>query len=287
MTLTPAFLRLREQAIALRREGKSRREIKEILRIRSNETLNEALKGEPPADRTKRPRAKDDLRAKARDLRAQGLNYKQIATELDVSKSSVSLWVRDLPTPPRLSPEESRKRAAEGVRRYWDAERPVREAKRAAERVGAAAEIGTLSGREILIAGAIAYWCEGTKSKPHRLAEHVTFMNSDPLLIGFFLRFLDGAGVRRNRLVFHVHIHENADPDAAQRFWQEITGGHPEQFGATTLKRHNPKTIRKNIDADYHGCLRIDVLRSSELYRKIAGWAGAAMAQDTPDGQVA
>jgi transcriptional regulator with XRE-family HTH domain len=275
MTLTPAFLRLQEQSIALRREGKSRREIKEILRIGSNETLNEALKGEPLPDWTKRPRAKDDLRAKARDLRAQGLTYKQITTELGVSKSSVSLWVRDLPTPPRLSREESRKRAAAGVRRYWDVERPVREAKRAEERAAAAAEIGMLSNREILIAGAIAYWCEGTKSKPHRLAEHVTFMNSDPLLIGFFLRFLDSAGIKQKRLVFHVHIHENADADAAQRFWQEVTGGHPEQFGATTLKRHNPKTVRKNVGADYHGCLRIDVLRSSELYRKIAGWAAS------------
>jgi transposase len=285
MALTPAFLRLREQAIALRRAGKSRREIREILQIGSNETLNEALKGEPPPDWNRRPNAKDELRARARDLRAQGLKYQEIAAELGVSKSSVSLWVRDLPTPPRLSQEESRKRAAEGVRRYWDAERPVREAKRAAERAAAAAEIGAPSNREILIAGAIAYWCEGTKSKTHRPVDHVAFVNSDPLLVGFFLRFLDIAGVKRNRLVFHVHIHENADADAARRFWQEVTRAHPQQFGATTLKRHNPKTLRKNVGAEYHGCLRIDVLKSSELYRQIAGWAAAAMTQTAPDGR--
>ena len=60
---------LRERAIQLRREGKSRRQIKEILGPMSNATLNEALKGEPPPEWTRRPRAKDELRARARELR--------------------------------------------------------------------------------------------------------------------------------------------------------------------------------------------------------------------------
>ena len=59
------FAELREQAIALRRAGKSRREIKAILGVGSNQTLNEALAGEPPPEWTRRPRAKDGLRAKA------------------------------------------------------------------------------------------------------------------------------------------------------------------------------------------------------------------------------
>ena len=112
-----------------------------------------------------------------------------------MSKSSVSLWVRDMPRPARLSYEECRKRSAEGSRRYWAAERPAREARREAVRAAAAAQIGVLSNREILIAGAIAYWCEGAKSKPHRLGERVVFINSDPGLIRFFLRFLGEAGV--------------------------------------------------------------------------------------------
>ena len=48
MTNTQRLAQVREQAIALRRAGKSRREIKEILWIGSNETLNNALRGEPP-----------------------------------------------------------------------------------------------------------------------------------------------------------------------------------------------------------------------------------------------
>jgi orotate phosphoribosyltransferase-like protein len=94
-----SFPQLREQAIALRRAGKSRREIAEILHITSHDTLNEALRGEPPQPWTWRPNAKDELRAKARALREQGLDYEDIAAELGVSKSSVSLWVRDMPRP--------------------------------------------------------------------------------------------------------------------------------------------------------------------------------------------
>ncbi len=42
------------------------------------------------------------------------------------------------------------------------------------------------------------------------------------------------------------------------------------------LKRHNPLTIRKNVGADYHGCLIITVSQSADLYRKIEGWVRGA-----------
>ena len=261
----------------LRRQGKSRSQIKQILGPMSNSTLNNALKDEPPPEWTLRPNAKDELRAKARELRGQGLDYEEIAGALGVAKSSVSLWIRDLPTPARLSYEECRKRSAEGAARYWAAERPVREARRAAARETAAAEIGELTEREIIIAGAIAYWCEGTKSKPHRPSDRVAFTNSDPALIQFFLRFLDATGTPRTDMAFRVFIHENADVESAQRFWLDVTGAPPGQFLAPALKRHNPKTVRKNVGDNYHGCLRIDVHRSAALYRRIEGWAAAGM----------
>ena len=207
----------------------------------------------------------------------QGLDYDDIAAALGVSKSSVSLWVRDMPRPERLSYEECRKRSAEGSRLYWEAERPAREARREEVRAAAAGQIGVLSKREILIAGAIAYWCEGAKSKPHRRQEHVVFINSDPALIKFFLRFLDEAGVAPAQLRFRVHIHETADVAAAEEFWRGVTGAGSAQFHRTGLKRHNPQTVRKNVGADYHGCLIIGVRQSADLYRRIEGWVRAAI----------
>jgi transposase len=266
-----------ERAVMLRREGKSRREIKQILGPMSNATLNDALTGEPPPEWTRRPNAKDELRANARELRTQGLDYEDIAAALGVAKSSVSLWVRDLPRPARLSYAECRKRSAEGARRYWAAERPAREARRAAAREAAAAQIGELTDREIVIAGAIAYWCEGSKNKPGPWNDQVIFTNTDPGLIRFFLRFMEAIGTPWEDLTFRICIHESADVESAQRFWLEVTDASPDQFRSPTLKRHNPKTVRKNVGEGYHGCLRIAVRRSSDLYHKIEGWAEAIM----------
>jgi hypothetical protein len=220
---------LREQAAMLRRQGKSRRQIKEALGFISNSTLNQILRGEPlPPERA-------------------GPGY-----------------------------AESRRRAAEGVQRYWAAERPAREAARAAISAAAAAQVGDLTDREILIAGAVAYWCEGSKTKPYRLDEQVRFINSDPALIRFFLTFLDRAGVSRQRLRYCVHIHESADVEAATSYWAMVTGAAADQFVRPVIKAaHNPATTRKNISDAYHGCLRVDVRRSCELYRKLDGWASA------------
>jgi predicted transcriptional regulator len=264
---------LRDEAIALRQAGKSVREIRDTLGPAGKRTLSAALKGTPPAEWTHRPNAKDDLRDQARELRTQGLSYNEIVAQLGVSKSSVSLWVRDIPCPERFAYVHNERRQ-EGLRKF----NAARTARQAAETEAAAAEIGELTDREVLIAGAIAYWCEGTKNKPHRMANRVVFVNSDPGLVNFFLRFLDVTGVNREDLIFRVQIHENADAEAAQRFWLEVTGAHPSQLRSPTLKHHNPKTRRANVGDGYHGCLRIDVRRSGELYRRIEGWASGAMA---------
>jgi hypothetical protein len=219
---------------------------------------------------------KRDLKEKARELRTQGLSYNEIAARLDVSKSSVSLWVRDIPCPPRFAYVHNQRRQ-EGLRRFNEA----RTAALAAESAAAAAEIGCLTDREVLIAGAIAYWCEGAKNKPNRKSSRVVFINSDPRLITFFLRFLAIAGVSQDDLILRVYIHENADADAAQRFWLELTGTASEQFRSPVLKRHNPKTRRTNVGEDYHGCLRIDVRRCGTLYRQIEGWVSAITSAET------
>jgi hypothetical protein len=221
---------LREQAVRLRREGKSRRQIKEVLGFIGNSTLNQLLRDEPLA-------------------------------------------------PERAGPgyAESRARAAEGVRRYWAAERPVREAARAAISAAAAAQVGELTDREIIVAGAIAYWCEGAKSKPYRIDEQVRFVNSDPALIKFFLTFLDKSGVFRECLRYCVLIHESADVEAATKYWASVTAGGPHQFTRPVIKHHTPRTSRPDDNADYHGCLRVSVTKSSDLYREISGWSHGVM----------
>ncbi|KOG64679.1 MULTISPECIES: helix-turn-helix domain-containing protein [Streptomyces] len=270
------FEGLREQAIALRRAGRSLRQIRDELKIYNNDILNQLVKGEPPPAWTRRPRAKDDLRARARELRLQGWTYDQIEAELGCSRSSVSLWVRDLPKPaPRYTPEEQRALMQEGLAKRRAADREKLERTKAA----ALDEVGELTDRELFMAGIALYWAEGAKSKPYDRRERAIFVNSDPGVIRTYLAWLDLLGVDRERLTFRVLIHESADVAAAHRHWADIADVDPGVFAKPTLKRHNPKTVRKNIGDDYHGCLVVGVARSAHLYNRIEGWWNGIVAQ--------
>src|ERR1700730_10835719 len=126
MRTNRSFEELRDHAVALRRAGKPRREIRET-RGTHGGLLGELLKGEPMMPGATRPGAKDDLRARARELRTEGMSYKEIAAELGVSKGSCSLWLRDMATPERLSPERRRERMVLAQQARRRSERPLRD----------------------------------------------------------------------------------------------------------------------------------------------------------------
>ncbi|MFF8938983.1 hypothetical protein ACF08O_30545 [Streptomyces paradoxus] len=266
------FEGLRERAVALRRAGLSRRQIRDRLHVDNNDILNRLLEGEPPPAWTKRPNAKDDLREKARELRLQGWTYDQIQVELGCSKSSISLWVRDLPKPERKRTAEE---ASAIARRGWEATMHLRDEERRRTKETARQAVGELSARELFLLGVGLYWAEGSKDKPYDRRENVCFVNSDPGMIEVFLAWLDLLGVERERIRFTVMIHESADVAGAERYWADLVGAERSAFYKTTLKRHNPKTRRKNVGEAYRGCLVIKVLKGADLYRRIEGsWYG-------------
>ncbi|MFE6197952.1 hypothetical protein [Streptomyces sp. NPDC057838] len=266
------FEGLRERAVALRRAGLSRRQIRDRLHVDNNDILNRLLEGEPAPAWTKRPNAKDDLRERARELRLQGWTYDQIQVELGCSKSSISLWVRDLPKPERKrTPEE----ASAIARRGWEVTMRLRDEERQRTKETAKLAVGVLSPRELFLLGVGLYWAEGGKDKPYDRRESVCFVNSDPGMIEVFLAWLALLGVERERLRFTVMIHESADVAAAERYWADLVDAPETAFNKTTLKRHNPRTRRRNTGDSYRGCLVIKVLKGADLYRRIEGsWYG-------------
>ncbi len=232
--------------------------------------LHEWLRGVPPPEWTARPRAKDDVRDQAIELRGWGLSYREIRDRLPVSKSTLSLWLRDVPMSEEHR-EAMRSRALESSSRRAATNRALGARRRIDTREAARGQVPELAESELFVAGVVAYWAEGVKNKPWRSGESVQFVNSDPAMIRLFLAWARLIDIADDRLVFRVHIHESGDVEAAVRFWAVVVGV-PADAVRTTLKRHNPVTIRKNTADDYHGCLSVYIRRSADLNLRIAGW---------------
>ena len=213
-------------------------------------------------------------REKAIKLRKQGLSYGEIRDIVGGSSASMSVWLRDIPVPASHATrvlarrwEAAQKTAAAHRRRRLEKELRIRR-----EAVG---EVGAVSDRDVFVAGIALYAAEGTKQKAWGKGMITTFINSDPRMIRLFLRWLQLLGIESGSLKFLVAIHESADVGAAIEFWARQVGVPPHKFLRPNLKRGNPKTLRKNVGADYRGCLVIKVVRSVDLTRRIEGWFDA------------
>lgn len=262
----------RERAVQLRLAGLSRSQIADALGLGSGgQSLSRWLRGVPPPAWTKRPRAKDEARQAAVAMRQQGRSYREIGEVVGVSKSTLSLWLRDIP----LTDEQRvalALRAPVGASKRARAIRASGAQRRAHIESEARAQIAGVSESELFVAGVVAYWAEGAKNKPWRTGTRVEFLNSDPAMIQLFLGWLSLLRIERDRLQFRVYIHESADVAGAECFWAQTVGVSIESLERTTLKRHNPKTVRRNVGEDYHGCLCVSVRRSADLNLRIAGW---------------
>jgi transposase len=259
--------------------GQSYREIERELGVARSSLslwLRDLKDGAAPVAGDSTPAASVDSRvALARELRAEGWLIKDIAEQLGLSTVAVHRWVRDLPIPKSARPGGDPAHMHRMRRAYWDPVLEAREAERQQTLAAAAAEVGPISARDLVVLAAVAYWCEGTKSKPWLRREFVHFINSDAGLILLFLAFLRGQGVADSQLRLCVSIHESADVAAAERYWADLIGIPVEVFRPANLKKHNPKTVRKNTGQTYVGCLSIGVRQSRELYQRIAGsWQG-------------
>ena len=274
------------QAIQLRREGHTRSQIAQALGMKTGgQTLSEWLRGVPAPAWTKRPTAKDGVRAVAEAMRRQGHSYSEIQQVVGVSTSSLSEWLKDVPLTEehRIAIEQQR---VVGRARTIEALRGRRMARQQHTRATAESQIGELAESELFVAGVAAYWAEGAKGKPWAAGQRVIFTNSDPGLVRLFLAWLKLLGIGPERWAFRVSIHESADVDSSMTHWASVVGVPASQFLSPTLKRHNPRTVRKNVGVGYHGCLIVTVRRSTELSRQIAGWFDGLVRQ-LPTGDLA
>jgi hypothetical protein len=161
-------------------------------------------------------RGKVDEQNRARELRAEAWTLDEIAAELGVAKSSVSLWVRDVDFEPRPR-RTARRREPNRLQRAKQSE--IDELLAAGR-----ARIATLTQQEFLVAGTALYAGEGAKGA-------LKLANCDPRMIAFFCAWLRHFfDVDERRLRVALYLHQGLDLEAAMAFWEEVTGIPRSQF---------------------------------------------------------
>jgi hypothetical protein len=213
-------------------------------------------------------RAKVKAQEAARALRAQNRTIANIAKTLGVSKSSVSLWVRDVPVTP--SP-----------RRYGPHRRPhpAHEAKlRQIEELNrqGSFRIGKLRDKAFLVAGVALYAGEGSKTDGE-----VRFSNSDPNMVRLFCAWLRHFfDVDESRLRGRLYLHEGLDLSRSKAFWSNLTGIPRKQFHKVYRAVPDP-SIRRNKHE--HGCFSVGY-GCARTHREVMGLVRALLSSEALPG---
>ena len=213
-------------------------------------------------------------------LRKQGKTYNEILEVVQVSKSTLSLWLRDVglsvPQKQKITALKiaSQKRGAS--RRHEICIQEIDTINQACKQ-----DITSIAKRELFMIGLALYWAEGAKKNGTRAGVMVDFGNTDPAMLKMFILWLyTFTKTTSEDIVLHLHLHENH----AQRetsiivLWARELGMTVEHFGKTMFKKHNPKTVRKKVDDSYIGLVSIRVKKSTTLNRRIMGWIYAIIA---------
>jgi hypothetical protein len=209
-------------------------------------------------------------------LREKGYSYREILQKIPVAKSTLSLWLRKVGLSKRQKQKLTLKRIEAG-RRGAQAQKNKRylatsEIKEQAKKEIAGINIGE---NELWLMGAMLYWAEGSKEKEDSRTAGVKFSNSDPLMLHFFVKWLTVVcKIPRNNIIYELYLHDNnrSRLNEVKSYWESNLGLDRGILDRVYFKKHKINTQRKNVGDSYFGLIRIRVLKSAALHRKIAGW---------------
>lgn len=215
------------------------------------------------------------MRTLAIALRKKGLSYNEIRQQVPISKSSLSLWLKNV----HLSPKHRARLYTKQIQILSrgtpsQIERRKREVALITE--NAKKEISLpLSSETHRFLGAALYWAEGSKTKSFTIA------NSDPVLIAFMIRwFKKMFGVSPSVLKAHLNIYSQQNELEVKQFWSEITGIPIGNFGKTFIKPTNKGFKKNNL---YYGTIKVYVPKGTDMRHKTLAWIQAALQDLIPE----
>ncbi len=215
--------------------------------------------------------AKYKERFNARRLRQQGESIGNISKIVKVSKSSVSLWCRDIVlTRAQEQRLVEKDKQAGAVGRAMARKSKIKER---IDRLGRYADLGNksiknLDNRELLLVGAALYWAEGDKKN-----RRVTFTNSDPKMVNLIIAWLkDCLNIRTEDIYCYVGINEAhlGRINEVEEYWSRTIGIDRDRFSKASFKKVKLKKVYENFN-EHFGTLNVRVRKSTNLNYFILG----------------
>jgi len=214
------------------------------------------------------------LKKQAKSLRLKGLSYGNINKKIGVSKSTLSVWLKNVPLKEEYRKINYNKRIqnlALGV--ASQKERRRKEIETIVKKAGKEIEL-PLSNQSFLIMGAALYWAEGGKTQMFELT------NSDPYMILFMVRWIENVfGIKSGDLKASLNIYSQQNEKKLKRFWSDLTGIPFINFGKSYIKPKN-KNFKKNTL--YYGTIRIIIPKSTDKRIQLFGWIDKIMEELQP-----
>ena len=202
---------------------------------------------------------KSAQRERAIELRLKHkLGYGAIAKQVKVSKSTLSRWLEDLPLSAERVLELRRAAWSRGEAKreqFRQTMRAKRDKREEAIYITQKKKFAKISEQSLFIAGLMLYVAEGDKKSKADIA----FTNTDPILILFFvhwaIRFL---GFPRKKFRIQLHLYENMDVRAEERFWIHQLGLSEKQLWKSQVSALRPKSFSYR-DTSRHGTCKLYV----------------------------
>ena len=195
-------------------------------------------------------------------LRKEGYSLGEISRSIKVSKSSVSLWTRDV----KLSPKAKKiieSKLTSGQKMAVKAHYEITRRKEELARDYAFNLVNKIKIDKNLaqLICSLLYACEGSKGPRSVLS----FTNSDPKMIATFLKmFRMGFGVDESKFQVCVHLHDYHDEEKQLNFWSKTARIPREHFMRPYRKPHTGVNKKEG----YEGCVRVNYYDIS-LRRKL------------------
>ena len=171
-------------------------------------------------------------------MRKDGMSYSQIKEKLGISKSTLSGWLYNMP----LSEKRIRELQADNpirIERYRNTMRAKREVRLQEVYKKVSKDIGSISKRDLFLAGLFLYWGEGTKAQKGS----VNLTNTNPSMLKFFLKWLELFDVKRKNLKVKLHLYSDMDIKKYVAFWSKELKIPISQFRKSYIKKTQLKSI--------------------------------------------